>query len=124
VVLWVELVVALQTFDYSGKDVCGILLQYPATDGALIDYTHTCAGAKAAGVKVVMAADLLALTMVKVRASHHHIITAAHANRVRRICVDGLSCVCSHPPDHTTAWRTSLYCTLSAQHSVCGIAVV
>lgn len=70
--LGLELVVGdHETFDYSGKDVCGILLQYPATDGALIDYTDTCKAAKAAGVKVVMAADLLALTMVKVSGHHH-----------------------------------------------------
>lgn len=25
-------------FDYTAKDVCGVLLQYPATDGSLEDY--------------------------------------------------------------------------------------
>jgi glycine dehydrogenase len=26
------------SFDYTAKDVCGVLVQYPATDGAVIDY--------------------------------------------------------------------------------------
>ena len=52
------------TFDYSGKDVCGILLQYPATDGAVIDYAPVVESAHAAGAKVVAAADLLALTVL------------------------------------------------------------
>ena len=34
-------------FDYSGNDVCGILLQYPATDGAVIDYSPVVAAAHA-----------------------------------------------------------------------------
>ena len=49
-------------FDYSGNDVCGVLLQYPATDGAVIDYSPVVKSAHAAGAKVVAAADLLALT--------------------------------------------------------------
>ena len=50
------------SFDYSGNDVCGVLLQYPATDGAVIDYSPVVKSAHAAGAKVVAAADLLALT--------------------------------------------------------------
>ena len=49
-------------FDYSGNDVCGVLLQYPATDGSVIDYKPVVEAAHAAGAKVVAAADLLALT--------------------------------------------------------------
>ena len=49
-------------FDYSGNDVCGVLLQYPATDGAVIDYSPVVKSAHAAGAKVVAAADLLVLT--------------------------------------------------------------
>jgi glycine dehydrogenase len=52
------------TFDYAGNDVCGILLQYPATDGAVIDYAPVVASAHAAGARVVAAADLLALTVL------------------------------------------------------------
>ena len=39
-----------------------MLLQYPATDGAVIDYAPVVEAAHAAGAKVVAAADLLALT--------------------------------------------------------------
>jgi len=64
--LGLELVVADHNeFDFSGNDVCGVLVQYPATDGSLIDYSDVVAKSHAAGAKVVMASDLLALTMVK-----------------------------------------------------------
>ncbi|MEW6545157.1 MAG: aminomethyl-transferring glycine dehydrogenase [Nitrospirota bacterium] len=43
----------------------GLLLQYPATDGAVRDYGSLIAKAHAAGVKVVVATDLLALTLLK-----------------------------------------------------------
>merc|ERR1711990_399524 len=47
---------------YGAKNVCGVLVQYPNTDGSVIDYASTAAAAKAAGVMVVAATDLLALT--------------------------------------------------------------
>ena len=50
---------------YAGKEVCGVLVQYPATDGSIKDYTGLAAEALAAGVKVVAATDLLALTLLK-----------------------------------------------------------
>ncbi len=43
----------------------GSLVQYPGTDGLLVDYTDFCEIAHSSGVSVVMAADLLALTLVK-----------------------------------------------------------
>ncbi len=43
---------------------CGILLQYPATDGRIEDYRAIIEKAHAAGAIVVMATDLLALTML------------------------------------------------------------
>jgi glycine dehydrogenase len=43
----------------------GILLQYPATDGAIHDYTALISAAHAASTLVVMAADILALTLLK-----------------------------------------------------------
>lgn len=55
----------LKDFDYSSKDVCGVLVQYPGTDGEVIDYSDFVKNAHADGVKVVMATDLLALTMLK-----------------------------------------------------------
>jgi glycine dehydrogenase len=45
-----------------GKDVCGLLLQYPATDGSVSDYKALVDKAHAAGLKVVVSTDLLALT--------------------------------------------------------------
>ncbi|GMV24688.1 MAG: glycine dehydrogenase (decarboxylating) [Phycisphaerae bacterium] len=49
--------------DFSG--VCGVLVQYPTTDGRILDYSALIAKAHAAGALVVMAADLLALTLIK-----------------------------------------------------------
>lgn len=46
------------------SSVFGILLQYPSTDGALHDWRDLIARAHQAGVKVAMACDLLALTLV------------------------------------------------------------
>jgi glycine dehydrogenase len=43
----------------------GILVQYPSTDGRIIDYTDLVKKAHAAGVMVVFATDLLALTLIK-----------------------------------------------------------
>ena len=45
-------------------DVAGVLLSYPTTDGAIHDDRALIAGARAAGVKVVVACDLLALTVL------------------------------------------------------------
>jgi glycine dehydrogenase len=46
-------------------DVAGILVQYPTTDGRIIDYSDLIQKAHAAGAMVVMATDLLALTLIK-----------------------------------------------------------
>ncbi|HEY8966353.1 MAG TPA: aminomethyl-transferring glycine dehydrogenase [Candidatus Methylacidiphilales bacterium] len=45
--------------------VFGLLLQYPATDGSLRDYAALAAKAKEAGALVVVATDLLALTVLR-----------------------------------------------------------
>jgi glycine dehydrogenase len=45
--------------------VFGALVQYPATDGAIYDYTEFIRQAHAAGALVVVAADILALTLLK-----------------------------------------------------------
>src|SRR5437868_585640 len=45
--------------------VFGALVQYPATDGAIYDYTEFVRQAHTAGVLVVVAADILALTLLK-----------------------------------------------------------
>ena len=43
-------------------DVCGVLVQYPGTDGAVRDHAATVKATHAAKAKVVVAADLLSLT--------------------------------------------------------------
>ena len=50
------------TFD---ETVFGILLQYPTTDGVILDYTALCAEAHKHKTFVVVATDLLALTLLK-----------------------------------------------------------
>src|SRR5213595_1411964 len=45
--------------------VFGALIQYPATDGAIYDYTEFVRQAHTAGALVVVAADILALTLLK-----------------------------------------------------------
>ncbi|PYL63352.1 MAG: glycine dehydrogenase (aminomethyl-transferring) [Verrucomicrobia bacterium] len=55
--------------DYSGfkfdRTVFGALVQYPATDGAIYDYADFVKQAHDAGALVVVAADILALTLLK-----------------------------------------------------------
>ncbi|XP_019089560.1 PREDICTED: glycine dehydrogenase (decarboxylating) 1, mitochondrial [Camelina sativa] len=55
----------LKDVDYSSGDVCGVLVQYPGTEGEVLDYAEFVKNAHAHGVKVVMATDLLALTVLK-----------------------------------------------------------
>jgi glycine dehydrogenase len=47
------------------ETVFGALVQYPATDGAIYDYSDFAKRAHASGALVVVAADILALTLVK-----------------------------------------------------------
>lgn len=62
----VELVVGNhQTLDIANPNLFGILLQYPATDGSVEDYTHFISDMHQHGVAVAVATDLLALTMLK-----------------------------------------------------------
>src|SRR5690349_9721453 len=49
----------------SGSKLVGTLLQYPTTDGRIVDYSQVISAAKSAGAMVVMAADILALTLIK-----------------------------------------------------------
>ncbi|XP_022996456.1 glycine dehydrogenase (decarboxylating), mitochondrial-like [Cucurbita maxima] len=55
----------LKDIDYKSGDVCGVLVQYPGTEGEVLDYGEFIKNAHANGVKVVMATDLLALMMLK-----------------------------------------------------------
>ena len=47
-----------------GAEVFGVLLQYPTTDGEVIDYRDVCEKAHAHDVLVTVAADLLSLTLL------------------------------------------------------------
>jgi glycine dehydrogenase len=53
------------TIDFSNPQLAGILLQYPTTDGYVGDYSALVAQAHATGVLVVVATDLLALTLLR-----------------------------------------------------------
>ncbi|HKV07743.1 MAG TPA: aminomethyl-transferring glycine dehydrogenase, partial [Thermoanaerobaculia bacterium] len=53
------------TLDFEAKEIFGLLLQYPATDGRIVDYAALAEQAHAAGTLVVVAADLLALTLLR-----------------------------------------------------------
>src|SRR5690606_1893302 len=44
--------------------VFGVLLQYPSTDGRVLDYRAVTAAAQAAGTRVAVAADLLSLALL------------------------------------------------------------
>ncbi|GJM93369.1 hypothetical protein PR202_ga09918 [Eleusine coracana subsp. coracana] len=62
----IKVVVAdAKDFDFSSDDVCGVLVQYPGTEGEVLDYAQFVKDAHAHGAKVVMATDLLALTTLK-----------------------------------------------------------
>ena len=47
-----------------GADVFGVLLQYPATDGAVYDYRQFCERAHAVGAVVTVATDLMSLVLL------------------------------------------------------------
>ncbi|MEC9005362.1 MAG: aminomethyl-transferring glycine dehydrogenase, partial [Nitrospirota bacterium] len=56
---------AVDSIDWDQSSYCGLLLQYPTTDGFLRDYQDLTERAHNAGAKVVVATDLLALTVLK-----------------------------------------------------------
>ncbi len=61
----IELVVCPPSeMQLEADDVIGVLLQYPSTDGHIVDYSDLCKQAHAGGAMVVMACDLLALTLL------------------------------------------------------------
>ena len=63
--LGIEVVVGdHEQYDFS-QPTFGLLLQYPASDGDVLDYEPFCQRAHEAGAMVVIAADLLALTLLR-----------------------------------------------------------
>jgi glycine dehydrogenase len=64
--LGVETVVDdFHNFDFSTGTVCGVLVQYPNTDGQINDFTEMIEKAHENKVLVAMATDLLALTLLR-----------------------------------------------------------
>src|SRR4051812_27275982 len=67
--LGIDCIVAdAESFDFSKGNLAGVLLQYPTTDGRVVDYTdivNKAHGSAVGPVAVVFAADLLALTLLK-----------------------------------------------------------
>jgi glycine dehydrogenase len=61
----VEVVVGDHRTDLAQQDCFGVLLQYPALDGEIHDYAATVEQVHAKNALVVVAADLLALTLLK-----------------------------------------------------------
>ncbi|MEO8274768.1 MAG: aminomethyl-transferring glycine dehydrogenase [Thermoanaerobaculia bacterium] len=53
------------TCDFAGGRVFGVLVQYPTSDGRIVDYAQLAERAHAGGSLLVVAADLLALTLLR-----------------------------------------------------------
>ena len=53
-----------ETVDLTRADIYGVMLQYPAGNGEVFDYTALIATAKELGIYVAVASDLLALTLL------------------------------------------------------------
>ena len=51
--------------DLTKEDIYGMIVQYPASDGQVFDYTPLIESAHELGIYVVVASDLLALTLLK-----------------------------------------------------------
>ncbi len=56
---------ANKSIDFSSGRLCGILVQYPTTDGYVGDYGELVKDTHAAGALVVVATDLLAMTLLR-----------------------------------------------------------
>lgn len=63
--LGIEVVVGDHNRDLETTECCGVLLQYPGVDGEILDYSECIEKAHHKGALVVLAADLLALTLLK-----------------------------------------------------------
>jgi glycine dehydrogenase len=62
----IELVVGdWAQIQWQDADFCGVMVQYPATDGRIENYAKLVESAHAHGARVVAATDLLALTMLR-----------------------------------------------------------
>jgi glycine dehydrogenase len=55
----------VEAVDFAGQKLFGVLVQYPATDGVVHDFAGLAERAHAAGALLVVATDLLALTLLR-----------------------------------------------------------
>ncbi len=79
--LGIEVVVGdHEAYDFAGETF-GVLLQYPTTDGDILDYGPFCERAHALGASVVVAADLLALTLLRAPAEFGADIAVGNSQR-------------------------------------------
>ncbi|TPV93268.1 MAG: aminomethyl-transferring glycine dehydrogenase [Myxococcales bacterium FL481] len=53
------------SIDFSGDDLCGVLVQYPTTDGRVLAYDDLAQRTHDAGASLVVAADLMALVALR-----------------------------------------------------------
>ena len=79
--LGIEVVTASHDKFEFDKNYFGALLQYPASDGAIYDYTDVITQIHAQGGLAIVAADLLALTMIKAPAEFGADIAIGSAQR-------------------------------------------
>ena len=79
--LGIEVVTASHDKFQFDKNYFGALLQYPASDGAIYDYTDVITQIHAQGGLAIVAADLLALTMIKAPAEFGADIAIGSAQR-------------------------------------------
>jgi glycine cleavage system P protein (glycine dehydrogenase) len=63
--LGIEVVVGDPAHAELSSEVFGVLINYPGTDGKVVDYEPFVAAAQAVGAKAVVATDLLALTLLR-----------------------------------------------------------
>ncbi len=54
-----------ETFDFEANPVCGALVQYPTSEGRVVDYVEFAERAHAAKALLVVAADLLSLALLR-----------------------------------------------------------
>lgn len=63
--LGIELVIGNHESDIGNENVFGVLLQYPASNGSVLDYNKTVSALKEFDIKIAVAADLLSLALLK-----------------------------------------------------------
>ncbi|MFW6098308.1 MAG: glycine dehydrogenase (aminomethyl-transferring), partial [Chloroflexota bacterium] len=79
--LGIEVIVGDHDTFEPDEDVFGVLVQYPATDGAIVDYEAFFARAHEAGALTVVATDLLALTLLRAPAAFGADVAVGNSQR-------------------------------------------